>query len=144
MVTSPPKMTTGGKGGFYSPIPHCATYHVRHISILWMFNLTPISCTILGTKVYEDRRAESVRMMDDSEAKKHKIEQAIEELNKRLKELEGEKEELTKYREEDKKRRSIEYAIYDKDYNAARGDVHPSSLLWFMHNLEFMVRFFSF
>ena len=75
---------------------------------------------VAGTKVYEDRRAESVRMMEESTGKNMKITEAIDQLDERLKELEGEKEELTKYKDLDKARRGIEYAIYDKELNAAR------------------------
>uniref|UniRef100_A0A7S1N2S4 SMC hinge domain-containing protein n=1 Tax=Eutreptiella gymnastica TaxID=73025 RepID=A0A7S1N2S4_9EUGL len=108
--------------GFSSANPYYIVQQgkIQHLTVMQDQERIALIKEVAGTKVYEDRRAESVRLMEDSEARKHKIEQAVEELNKRLKELEGEKEELAKYREEDKKRRSIEYAMYDKDLNAAR------------------------
>lgn len=41
-------------------------------------------------------------------------------LEERLAELDEEREELAKYRQVDKERRSLEYTIYDKDLHETR------------------------
>ncbi|KAI3952588.1 hypothetical protein MKW98_015817 [Papaver atlanticum] len=75
---------------------------------------------IAGTRVYEERRRESLKIMKDTDNKKKQMIQVVQYLVERLKELDEEKEELKKYQQLDKKRRSLEYAIYDKQLVDAR------------------------
>ncbi|KAJ0021665.1 hypothetical protein Pint_31711 [Pistacia integerrima] len=65
-----------------------------------------------GTRVYEERRRES--------NKRQQIIQVVNYLDERLRELDEEKEELRKYQQLDKQRKSLEYSIYDKELNDAR------------------------
>ncbi|KAH9659341.1 Structural maintenance of chromosomes protein 3 [Citrus sinensis] len=65
-----------------------------------------------GTRVYEERRRES--------NKRQQIIQVVKYLDERLKELDEEKEELRKYQQLDKQRKSLEYTIYDKELHDAR------------------------
>jgi len=74
---------------------------------------------IAGTKVYDQRRAESVNIMKETEQKKQKIDEVIEYVQERLSELEQEKEELKEFQKLDKDRRCIEYAIFDQELNEA-------------------------
>ena len=46
--------------------------------------------------------------------------QVVQYLDERLKELDEEKEELKKYQQLDKLRKSLEYTIYDKEVHDAR------------------------
>ncbi|THU99128.1 RecF/RecN/SMC protein [Dendrothele bispora CBS 962.96] len=70
---------------------------------------------VAGTKVYEDRRRESIRIMSETEAKRGKINELLEYIDARLNELEEEKEELKEFQEKDKERRCLEYALYQRE-----------------------------
>jgi len=70
---------------------------------------------VAGTKVYEQRRAESLRIMSETDAKRNKIAELLEYIENRLTELEEEKEELKQFQEQDKERRCLEYAMYQSE-----------------------------
>ncbi|GAV74167.1 SMC_N domain-containing protein/SMC_hinge domain-containing protein [Cephalotus follicularis] len=73
-----------------------------------------------GTRVYEERRRESLKIMQETGNKRKQIIQVVQYLDERLKELDEEKEELRKYQQLDKQRKSMEYTIYEKELNDAR------------------------
>ncbi|KAJ4957827.1 hypothetical protein NE237_024938 [Protea cynaroides] len=73
-----------------------------------------------GTRVYEERRRESLKIMQETGTKRTQIIQVVQYLDERLRELDEEKEELKKYQQLDKQRKSLEYTIYDKELNDAR------------------------
>eukprot|EP00249_Psilotum_nudum_P021227 c28024_g1_i1 orf=174-3791(+) len=73
-----------------------------------------------GTRVYEERRKESLKIMQDTENKRKQIIEVVQYIEERLKELDEEKEELKKYQQLDKQRRSLEYTIFDKELLDAR------------------------
>ncbi|XAR60230.1 hypothetical protein NMG60_11033505 [Bertholletia excelsa] len=73
-----------------------------------------------GTRVYEERRRESLKIMQETGNKRKQIIQVVQYLDERLKELDEEKEELRKYQQLDKQRKSLEYTIYDKEIQDAR------------------------
>ncbi|KAK3205528.1 hypothetical protein Dsin_019574 [Dipteronia sinensis] len=73
-----------------------------------------------GTRVYEERRRESLKIMQETGNKRQQIIQVVKYLDERLKELDEEKEELRKYQQLDKQRKSLEYTIYDKELHDAR------------------------
>jgi len=70
---------------------------------------------VAGTKVYEQRRTESLRIMSETDAKRNKIAELLEYIENRLTELEEEKEELKEFQEKDKERRCLEYAMYQSE-----------------------------
>ncbi|KDQ11977.1 hypothetical protein BOTBODRAFT_113479 [Botryobasidium botryosum FD-172 SS1] len=70
---------------------------------------------VAGTKVYEQRRSESLRIMDETEAKRSKIKELLTYIEERLAELEEEKEELREFQEKDKERRCLEYGLYQRE-----------------------------
>lgn len=70
---------------------------------------------VAGTQVYEARRAESLRIMHDTNSKRSKIDELLDFINERLAELEEEKDELRNYQEKDKERRCLEYTIYSRE-----------------------------
>ena len=70
---------------------------------------------VAGTRVYEQRRAESLRIMADTDAKRGKINELLDYIESRLAELEEEKEELKEFQEKDKERRCMEYALYQRE-----------------------------
>ena len=49
---------------------------------------------VAGTRVYEDRREEALKIMQETNSKRDKIQEVISYIEERLDELEGEKEEL--------------------------------------------------
>ncbi|TCD64165.1 Structural maintenance of chromosomes protein 3 [Steccherinum ochraceum] len=94
---------------------------------------------VAGTKVYEQRRAESLRIMQETDNKRDKINELLEFIDGRLTELEEEKEELKEYQEKDKERRCLEYAVYSRELDEVteavdeieeerRGEVHNANL----------------
>ncbi|KAM0788840.1 hypothetical protein ACM66B_002925 [Microbotryomycetes sp. NB124-2] len=70
---------------------------------------------VAGTKVYEERRAESTKIMEETNVKRQKIRDFLEFINDRLSELESEKEELREFQKQDRARRSLEYLIYQRE-----------------------------
>ncbi|ORY84773.1 chromosome segregation protein sudA [Protomyces lactucae-debilis] len=70
---------------------------------------------VAGTQVYEQRRSESLKIMDETLQKQTKINDLLEYIEERLGELEEEKKELGAFQEQDKMRRSLEYTIYARE-----------------------------
>ncbi|KAH7652121.1 Structural maintenance of chromosomes protein [Dioscorea alata] len=77
-----------------------------------------------GTRVYEERRRESLKIMQETGNKRKQIDQVVHYLEERLRELDEEKEELRKYQQLDKQRRSLEYTIFDKELQVARQNLN--------------------
>ena len=69
---------------------------------------------VAGTQVYEDRRAESLKIMHETDSKRSKIDDLLSYIRERLDELEEEKEELRAYQDKDRERRCLEYTIYQR------------------------------
>lgn len=70
---------------------------------------------VAGTQVYEDRRKESLKIMDETAAKKLKIADLLSKIEERLTELEEEKAELKDFQMRDRQRRCLEYAYYQRE-----------------------------
>lgn len=73
---------------------------------------------VAGTQVYEARRSESLKIMVETNNKRAKIDELMDYIKDRLRELEEEKEELRGYQDKDKDRRCLEYAYYAKEQEA--------------------------
>lgn len=73
-----------------------------------------------GTRVYEERRRESLKIMQETGNKRKQIIQVVQYLDERLRELDEEKEELRKYQQLDKQRKALDYTIFDKEIHDAR------------------------
>ena len=82
---------------------------------------------VAGTHVYEERRQESLKIMDDTNNKREKIQEVITYIEERLAELEEEKKELSEYQLLDKQKRSLEWTLYDKELTKAKEQVNTSS-----------------
>ncbi|KAJ4140886.1 Structural maintenance of chromosomes protein 3 [Fusarium equiseti] len=67
---------------------------------------------VAGTQVYETRRAESLKIMNETNNKREKIDELLVYIKERLSELEEEKEELRGFQDKDRERRCLEYAYY--------------------------------
>nr|CCA17167.1 structural maintenance of chromosomes protein 3 put [Albugo laibachii Nc14] len=78
---------------------------------------------VAGTKVYEDRREESLKILQETQVKREKIEQVISYIEERLEELEGEKEELKQYQKLDRKVRALEYSMHHKELQVVKTDL---------------------
>lgn len=70
---------------------------------------------VAGTRVYEEHRAESMRIMDETNVKRQKIVELLEYIDARLGELATEKDELKDYLDVDRKRRTCEYLLYHRE-----------------------------
>ncbi|KAJ1956112.1 Structural maintenance of chromosomes protein 3, partial [Linderina pennispora] len=67
---------------------------------------------VAGTRVYEARRASSLKIVEETERTRLKIAEDLGFIEERLAELDAEKAQLDKYRTLDRDRRALEYAIY--------------------------------
>ncbi|XJO75499.1 hypothetical protein BDV3_006173 [Batrachochytrium dendrobatidis] len=74
---------------------------------------------VAGTKVYEQRRQESVKIMEETRQKQGKICELLAYINERLSELDKEKEELDKFQKAEKERRCLDYSLYFQEQNDA-------------------------
>ena len=94
---------------------------------------------VAGTKVYEQRRTESLRIMAETDSKRAKIGELLDHIDTRLTELEEEKEELKEFQEKDKERRCLEYAVHQRDLEEVgaalekikeerRGELHSGNI----------------
>ncbi|KAG0223701.1 Structural maintenance of chromosomes protein 3 [Actinomortierella wolfii] len=70
---------------------------------------------VAGTRVYEQRRQESLKIIDETEVKRRNIDELLTFIEQRLGELEEEKEELKQFQEHDRRRRCLEYTIYSRE-----------------------------
>jgi len=68
-----------------------------------------------GTRVYDERKTESLCIMEESRAKKQKIEEMLTFLDQRIAELDKEKEELKGYKDLDSTKRVLEYTLAMKE-----------------------------
>jgi structural maintenance of chromosome 3 (chondroitin sulfate proteoglycan 6) len=70
---------------------------------------------VAGTKVYEEHRAESAKILEETRLKREKIAELLGFIEERLKELEMEKNELSEFELIDKKRRAMEMTILQRE-----------------------------
>lgn len=70
---------------------------------------------VAGTQVYDQRRSESIKVMNETSLKREKIDESLTVIRDRLDELEKEKEELRDYHQKDREKRSLEYTILARD-----------------------------
>ena len=78
---------------------------------------------IAGTKIYDERRAESTQLMQETADKESKVVESIKYIDSRLGELEEEKEELVQAQTLEKKRKVLEYTYYDKELRKAKSEL---------------------
>jgi hypothetical protein len=75
--------------------------------------------------------------------KRKQIDQVVHYLEDRLRELDEEKEELKKYQQLDKQRRSLEYTILDHELNDARNELASVSLPCYVYLLGILFLFYQ-
>lgn len=102
------------KSNPYYIVPQGRITHLTNIKDTDRLNLLK---EVAGTQVYEERRTESVKIMDETSAKRVKIDELLESIEVRLNELEEEKKELKEYDQLDRERRCLQYGIYMREMN---------------------------
>lgn len=75
---------------------------------------------VAGTTLYENKKSESLVKMQENSQSIEKIDSILTDIDERLNELQGEKEELTVYQSLDRDRKALEYTLYDKELRKAR------------------------
>lgn len=75
---------------------------------------------VAGTRVYDERRKESLKLMEDADAKREKIVEVIDSIESRLSELESEKDELKAFQRLDKERKAVQYTIHVRELEEAK------------------------
>ncbi|KAJ3065902.1 Structural maintenance of chromosomes protein 3, partial [Podochytrium sp. JEL0797] len=70
---------------------------------------------VAGTRVYENRRQESLKIMEETESKRTKITELLDYIEQRLSELEEEKAELKEFQDLDREKRCLEYTIFHRE-----------------------------
>ncbi len=70
---------------------------------------------VAGTQVYESRRSESQKILEETSVKRAKIDELLRVITDRLAELEDEKKELKEYQESENTRKCVEYTMYDRE-----------------------------
>ena len=70
--------------------------------LLFLTNHARAYKKVAGTRVYEERREESNKIITETNSKRDKIQEVIAYIEERLEELEGEKEELRAYQKCDR------------------------------------------
>ena len=73
--------------------------------------------SVAGTEVYDEKKNESAKIMNETNTKLAAIDAAFEQINGRLAELEEEQEELRSFQEKDKERRGLEYTLYTREHD---------------------------
>ncbi|KII67236.1 Structural maintenance of chromosomes protein 3 [Thelohanellus kitauei] len=72
---------------------------------------------IAGVNVYNEKRQDSIKLLDQACEKRLQIQEKIADMQSKLRELEVEKQEIIDYNRKEKKKQTIEYLIYEKDKN---------------------------
>lgn len=75
---------------------------------------------VAGTSIYEERRAESTKILAETVLKRDEVQRILDFIEKRLTELEHEKEELTEYEQLDKQQKAIEYNVFTHEQATAK------------------------
>ena len=76
-----------------------------------------------GVNTYDERRTESMKMMNDTRDKQGKVNETLKYIGTRLHGLEEEKEELVQAQTLDKKRKVMEYTYYDKELKKSKSEL---------------------
>lgn len=75
---------------------------------------------VAGTRVYDERREESLKIMEETDQRREKITEVVNFIESRLAELESEKEELKAFQQLDKERKALQYTIHILELEEAK------------------------
>ena len=76
-----------------------------------------------GVTTYEERRIESLKVMEETCDKQNKVGQTLQYIGTRLRSLEEEKEELVQVQGYDRKRKMLAYTYYDNELKKAANEI---------------------
>lgn len=116
-VTRSDVMSLLESAGFSQANPYYIVPQGRVTAITNMKDTERLSLlkTVAGTHVFEKKKNESQKILTDTKNKLTLIDQAFEQINDRLKELEDEQQELRAFQEQDAEKKAIEYVIESRD-----------------------------
>jgi structural maintenance of chromosome 3 (chondroitin sulfate proteoglycan 6) len=100
--------------------PCCRTAQITSLALMKDSERLELLMEVAGCKVYDERRAESERIMKDTEMRREKVIEVVDYIEDRLRELEEEKEELKEFQTLDRDKRALEYTIYDSDLKSSQ------------------------
>ncbi|CCW60184.1 unnamed protein product [Phytomonas sp. EM1] len=108
--------------GFSSSNPY---YIVEQGKITYLVSMSEaeryqIIKDIAGTKVYEARRDESKRILEETELKQEQINHSISQLEEKLRELEKETAELKEFQDAEHEKKCLEYCIFNLELENAK------------------------
>eukprot|EP00933_Yihiella_yeosuensis_P047583 TRINITY_DN4343_c1_g1_i5.p1 TRINITY_DN4343_c1_g1~~TRINITY_DN4343_c1_g1_i5.p1 ORF type:complete len:1129 (+),score=316.84 TRINITY_DN4343_c1_g1_i5:239-3625(+) len=75
---------------------------------------------ISGATVYDERKAESLKLLEEVKTRRQKTDEIIQVVAKRIKNLEEEQKELVEYQQLEKTRRCVEYELTDRDWRTVQ------------------------
>eukprot|EP01062_Namystynia_karyoxenos_P016167 TRINITY_DN1588_c5_g1_i1.p1 TRINITY_DN1588_c5_g1~~TRINITY_DN1588_c5_g1_i1.p1 ORF type:complete len:1262 (+),score=578.53 TRINITY_DN1588_c5_g1_i1:119-3904(+) len=75
---------------------------------------------VAGTQVYENRREESVKLLEKTFREMDQIQENLAQVDQKMKDLGQEREEFKAYQEVERKRRALQYCYYDQQAKEAR------------------------
>ena len=78
---------------------------------------------VAGTKVYDDRKRQSDKIMEDSKTRRQQITDILQVVTARLGELEQQKAELLQYQELDKRSRALKYCVFNFEHEHTRDEL---------------------
>ncbi|EEY67985.1 chromosome segregation protein, putative [Phytophthora infestans T30-4] len=78
---------------------------------------------VAGTKVYEDQRVKSLKILQDTQMQRDKIQEVVSYIEERLAELEEEKKELKEYQQLDREQRALEYTMHEKELQNVQAEI---------------------
>lgn len=70
---------------------------------------------VAGAQVYENRREESLKLINDTNQKKERIDESLKTIDERLGELQDEIKELKEYQSLDREKRCIDFTLLDRE-----------------------------
>ena len=100
--------------GFSKANPY---YVVQQGRVASLANMSETQCLellkeVAGTKVYDERKAESVKLLEETKRKRNKVQETMNMVEERGKDLEQQSEELKAFQQLEKQRRALEYILY--------------------------------
>lgn len=75
---------------------------------------------ISGAAVYDERKAESDKILEDVKTRREKTDEVIDVISQRIRNLEEEQRELVEYQQLERTRRCLDYELTDRDWRAAQ------------------------
>lgn len=78
---------------------------------------------VAGTHVYDERKAESEKLLEETGRKREKIAELMQRVKEKIEELQGESEELQEYTKIEKERRAMEYILYKNHVVASQEQI---------------------